>query len=116
MRQIKIFDITMMPSEAIKLIGERIAAQRLGLNWTQKELAEKAGISLRTLIRLESGEGNPGLESLVGVCCALNLTNRFNILLPEVQMTPQHILEGEKTRERARKRGAAKEWKWGGEE
>lgn len=115
MGHVKTFDVSMLVPEAVSLIGERIASQRLGLNWTQKELAAKAGISLRTLIRLENGEGNPALSALVAVCSALNLLNRFETLLPRVELTPEQILKGRPPRERARKSKSKSAWKWGDE-
>jgi transcriptional regulator with XRE-family HTH domain len=37
---------------------QQIAAARALLSWKREELAERAGISLRTLARFESGEGD----------------------------------------------------------
>ncbi|MBM7069036.1 helix-turn-helix domain-containing protein [Actibacterium sp. 188UL27-1] len=37
---------------------QQIAAARMLLTWTRSELANAAGISLRTLARFESGEGD----------------------------------------------------------
>jgi transcriptional regulator with XRE-family HTH domain len=40
----------------MKLLGERIRLGRRGRRWTQAELAERAGISARTVIRAENGD------------------------------------------------------------
>ena len=116
MRQINQFNVAMTVSEVVSEIGCRIAERRLGLNWTQRELAEKSGLSLSTLVRLESGIGNPRLEALVAVCTAMNLTEGFESLLPAVRATPQEIVAGVKSRRRASKSNQAKTWKWGDEE
>jgi transcriptional regulator with XRE-family HTH domain len=43
-------------------LGERIAECRGSLGWTQKQLAEKAGISVTFLSELENGHRLPGTE------------------------------------------------------
>ena len=45
------------PSEISKSLGKRLKQQRLYQNLTQVELAQKAGIGLSTVSRIESGEG-----------------------------------------------------------
>ena len=44
--------------------GERLKELRTGLNYTQKELAEKTGLTLRTIQRIEKNEVKPSLYSL----------------------------------------------------
>ena len=44
--------------------GERLKELRTGLNYTQKELAEKTGLTLRTIQRIENNEVKPSLYSL----------------------------------------------------
>ena len=48
-----------------KTLGTRIRDERLKLNLTQEELAEKANISPSYMGRIERGERNPTLENLV---------------------------------------------------
>ena len=45
-------------------IGERLKDLRTGLNYSQKELSEKAGLTLRTIQRIENNEVKPSLYSL----------------------------------------------------
>jgi transcriptional regulator with XRE-family HTH domain len=45
-------------------IGERLKELRTGLNYSQKELSEKAGLTLRTIQRIENNEVKPSLYSL----------------------------------------------------
>src|SRR4051794_16752743 len=42
--------------EAVQLLGELIRISRRGRGWTQVELAERAGISRRTLQKIERGD------------------------------------------------------------
>lgn len=55
------------------VINETIKARRLGLNVTQEMLSELSGVSLRTLKKLESGQGNPTLRTLQKVAGVLGL-------------------------------------------
>jgi len=45
--------------DAIQLLGEQISIGRRERRWTQADLAERAGISVRTLNRVEHGD--PGV-------------------------------------------------------
>ena len=44
--------------------GERLKELRASLNCSQKELAEKTGLTLRTIQRIENNEVKPSLYSL----------------------------------------------------
>lgn len=43
-------------TEAAELLGEQIRAARRGRRWSQRELAERAGITPGTLIKIERGD------------------------------------------------------------
>lgn len=43
------------------------------LNITQQELSEISGISLRTIIKIENGKGNPSLETLSQIADVLGM-------------------------------------------
>ena len=100
-------------------IGSRLAAVRLSRNQTQAQLAQEAGVSLRTLTRLESGEVATQLSGFVRVCRALALLGLVDGLLPEPAPSPLALvkLHG-RSRKRASTAGpwgrhAAKAWTWG---
>ncbi|MEM6355730.1 MAG: helix-turn-helix transcriptional regulator [Pseudomonadota bacterium] len=40
------------------IVRQQIAAARALLGWSRQDLAERAGVSLRTLARFEGGEGD----------------------------------------------------------
>ena len=44
--------------------GERLKAYRTSLNYSQKELSEQTGLTLRTIQRIENDEVKPSLHSL----------------------------------------------------
>ena len=100
----------------LREIGERLARVRLERNLKQADLARQAGVSKRTLERIEAG-GATQLVNLVRVCRALDLVERFEALIPEPVISPVAQL---KLQGKARKRAAsvadtkpAGKWQWG---
>lgn len=96
-------------------IGERLAAQRLSRNLTQRDLSAAAGISLATLKRLEAGE-NVSLDTLVRVMGALDLEGRLDALLPPADVRPvDRVRPAGVERKRATTRPAPQlaPWVWG---
>jgi transcriptional regulator with XRE-family HTH domain len=101
-------------------LGERLAKHRLNRNLTQAELARVAGISPRTLIRLENGEPTQ-LENFLRAVIALGLEEGLDRLVPEVPDSPiQQLRRSGRTRQRATGRRKATpdeagQWSWGDE-
>lgn len=96
-------------------LGHRLAQCRLSRNIPQADLARRAGISTRTLQRLESGSST--LDTLARVLIALDLDQAVLASLPKTTLGPMDRLRG-RTRERKRagaKRDAppASTWTWG---
>lgn len=56
----------------MKVNGERVAALREGLNLNREQLAVKAGISSRTLARIENEEGPINRSTLFVLAHALD--------------------------------------------
>ena len=101
-------------------IGQRLAQHRLERNLTQAELAKEAGVSKRTLIRLEGGESTQ-LTNLIRILRALGLLANFDAFIPPPVPSPIEQLRTEgKRRKRAsrkaQKPGPDEEWKWGDED
>ena len=107
------FDVTMTEEEALREAGKRFAQIRLSRNITQLELARKAGVSKRSLERLEAGAGGLRLDVFFAVCGALGLMQGFETLVPEVQLSPQDILAKRTLPKRARRRKTADNNEWG---
>jgi len=55
-------------------VGARVRAARLGLGWSQKELAARAGVSVRYLVQVEQGTANLTLERVADLAGALSLS------------------------------------------
>lgn len=97
-------------------IGWRVERLRLERNITQTELAREAGISRRTLVRLEQGEDGIGVTTLLRVLRALGLLERVEQLVPDATPSPIQQLRSEGPK-RQRARGAKRDdvtapWSW----
>jgi len=73
-------------------LSRRLVKHRLNRNLTQVELADAAGISPRTLARLEAGEPTQ-LENFLRTLIALGLQDGLERLVPEVPESPIQQLE-----------------------
>jgi transcriptional regulator with XRE-family HTH domain len=104
-------------------IGKRLMQTRLASNLTQAQLAEQAGVSKRTVERLEAGAVATQLSGFIRVCRVLNVLERFEALIPESVPSPMAELKLRgKQRQRASGGGrgkapkpSAKKWQWGDE-
>ncbi len=99
-------------------IGIRLARLRLSRNVTQAMLAKDAGISLRTLRRLESGEPAT-LDTFLRVAVALDLGDAIVNALPTGEIRPiERASRTGSERRRARpkpRQGQDPAWTWGDE-
>jgi transcriptional regulator with XRE-family HTH domain len=108
-----------MTDEAVlKLIGARLAGLRLAHNLTQQQLAEQAGLGLRTVQRLELGVAATQLSGFIRVCRVLGLVEHFESLIPEATTSPMEQLKQQgRKRQRATGRksasGKPEKWTWG---
>ena len=97
-------------------IGYRLARLRLSRNVTQATLAEDAGISLRTLRRLEAGDPST-LDTFLRVALALDLGDAILGAIPTGQIQPiERVSRTGSERRRARPRPPGRKnpaWTWG---
>ncbi len=104
---------------ALAEVGRRIAGDRLARTMTQAQLAEAAGVSKRTIERLEDGRSIQ-FGNLIRCLRALDKLDALNQLAPETPPNPIALLERRgKTRQRARPGDAAgttRPWAWGDEQ
>lgn len=99
-------------------LGGRLARVRLERNLTQGQVAEQAGVSKRTVERLESGAVATQLSGFIRVCRVLDVLERLDALVPEPVPSPVEQL---KWRGRQRRRATstkaatspAPKWQWG---
>jgi transcriptional regulator with XRE-family HTH domain len=101
-------------------LGGRLAKIRLDRNLTQAQLATQAGVSKRTVERLETGAVATQLSGFIRVCRVLDVIERFDLLVPEPVSSPvaQLKMAGRK-RQRASTiksvKPLTKKWQWGDE-
>ncbi|MGQ0543261.1 MAG: helix-turn-helix domain-containing protein [Blastocatellia bacterium] len=113
------FDADLTDQAILKEIGERVAIVRLNQNLTQANLAEEAGLSKRTVERVEAGE-SVQTKSLIRLLRSLGLQRRLEVLLPEPVASPiaQLKLQGKKRRRASSKESRSSKrtgWSWGDE-
>jgi transcriptional regulator with XRE-family HTH domain len=84
----------------LREIGERLERRRIDTGLTQSQLAEQAGISKRTVERIEAGHSTD-FVLLLRLLRVLKLTELLEQLLPNEPQSPLALL---KSRGRARKR------------
>lgn len=63
-----------MRSELLQQLGARVRVARQGLGLSQRELCARAGVSARSLVQVEAGEGNPSIDRLADIAQALGLS------------------------------------------
>ena len=105
-------------------LGARLCRRRLDLGWAQAELASRAGVSKRTVERIEAGASTQ-LGNWIRVLRAMGQIEAMEALLPEAGPRPMEML-GRRKQERQRVspnrgegigRGQPQEpWIWGDED
>ncbi|MHC1481705.1 helix-turn-helix domain-containing protein [Frateuria aurantia] len=102
----------------LRALGQRLARIRLAANITQADLARQAGVSARSIKRLEAGD-NTSLDTLIRVLAALQLGGRLLQALPDPDVRPvERVRLKGRERQRARAQVApakATDWAWGDE-
>ncbi|HVU26315.1 MAG TPA: helix-turn-helix transcriptional regulator [Verrucomicrobiae bacterium] len=102
-------------------LGGRLTQIRLERNLTQDQLAKEAGVSKRTVQRLETGAVATQLSGFIRVCRVLDVIERFDLLIPEPVPSPvaQLKVAGRKRQRASTAKKAtkpsAKKWQWGDE-
>ncbi len=62
------------PNSLSGKIGERIETLRKRQGWTSQELADRSGLGLNTIVRIERGEGSPTIRTLEAITETLRIT------------------------------------------
>ena len=112
-------DFSVATSDQIEAaLCKRLENIRLSRNITQHQLAEEAGVSTRTIRRLEKGQG-VSLDTFIRVLSALRIQPSLENLLPDPTVRPIERV-GLRTGERKRARPVpvsqeCPAWSWGDE-
>ena len=112
-------DFSMATSEQIRAsLCRQMQNIRLARNVTQAQLARESGVSLRTIKKLEEGQGVT-LDTFIRVLIALKLQSNLKTLLPDPTVRPIERVNNHGTeRKRARPVRPTHEdspWTWGDE-
>lgn len=106
--------------EILTELGIRIRQQRIKLNLTQAQFARRCGISLSTLVRIESGEDSK-ISNHIKILDGLKMTANLDLLITETQPDYKAMYTGKRERMRVKHTKAPKntqkpKWKWGEDE
>ena len=108
---------TLMTDEAIlSELGRRLARRRIDSQITKAELAHRAGISKRTVERIEAG-ASAQMASLIRIFRVLDLMPALDRFLPPAGPRPMDLVKAKgKTRKRvssgSKARSSDKPWTW----
>jgi len=64
----------------IEALGQRLRAARLRRSMTQEVMAERVGVSVPTIAKLESGEPSTSLATMLRVLTALGLADDIDLI------------------------------------
>ncbi len=95
-------------SEAARLLGSRLRVHRVALGISQQDAAALCEVDLANYGRLERGDANPTLETIVHVCATLQIDPAELLAgLAPVKREPKRrkYTVGEFLREKERARG-----------
>jgi len=87
------------PEELQALLGRRLQSLRLSRNFSQRDLADRAGVSLRAIHNLESGAGST-IGTFLRSLKALNATDTIETLLPQPRISPLALLHNDNEKPR----------------
>ncbi len=110
-------DFTVAASDRIEAaLCKRLESIRISRNITQVQLAMTAGVSPRTIGRLEKGQG-VSMDTFIRVLTALGIQQNLEVLLPDPTVRPiERVDIGGAERKRARPGSSSDDrapWSWG---
>lgn len=99
----------------LKELGERLKQYRIAKGFSQQELEERSGVSVKSISRLEQGCSSIQLENFIKLLVALDLENNIDLLIPDQTKRPSYYI-APKIPQRVHKRKDSKsDFKWGDE-
>lgn len=94
----------MNTEQALSEIGTRLKRRRLNMDRSQKEIADRAGIGINSVARLEDGKGAT-LANFIRVLNALEALDSLDAFLPAPVISPIQLakLQGKLRQKASRK-------------
>lgn len=74
----------------LQRLGSRIRDYRVRMEMTQGDLAEKSGVSMGTVVRLEHGD-TVSVLLLISILRTLGVLENIENLLPELSISPMQM-------------------------
>ena len=101
------------PAAIAAELGARLKQARLNIDLTQEQVAQKAGLTRKAMIKAEKGDAK--LDVLVAILQALGLTEQLARFIPEQPISPVQLakLSG---KQRQRSSGKVRDKKKGNEQ
>jgi transcriptional regulator with XRE-family HTH domain len=86
-------------SDIIRQLGKKFSVYRKRMKVTQKEVAEKSGLSIFTISSFENGSSvGITLASFLKLLRSIDCLEEIDKLLPELPMSPRVIFEKSKNK------------------
>ena len=83
--------------DIVTLLCQRLKEYRLAARMSQREMAEKSGVSLATISHFEQGVSrNITLNNFISLLRVLGLEQRLSDLLPELPVPPMALKQMDK--------------------
>lgn len=90
------YSINKLPYDILKSTAKNVSELRKENNWTQKDLAEKSGVSYGSIKRFER-IGKISFESLLKIAEAFNRLEEFeSLLIPKGSKRIEKLFESQK--------------------
>ena len=110
-------DFTVATSNQIETaLCKQLESIRLSRNITQLQLAEESGISLRTIGRMEKGQG-VSIDTFIRVLTALGIQQNLETLLPDPTIRPIDRIDIDGSERKRARPGPSIDkpipWSWG---
>jgi Predicted transcriptional regulators len=83
---------SMSNAAIVEVLGGRIKEYRLRKRYTRQALAERAGVSLFTLAKIEKGQP-VSVSMIIPVLRALRLLDNLELLLPDLGVSPIEMMK-----------------------
>lgn len=83
---------TLSDQAVLEELGRRLGRRRLDMQLTQADVAEQAGVSKRTVERMEAGAAGQTL-SLIRILRVLDLLKGLEQFIPETGPSPMELLK-----------------------
>ncbi len=79
-------------NQILERLAKRLKDYRIRKSYTQKELAEKSGVSLASIQKIEQGK-SVSFNLMLAVLRSLRLLNNLEALVPDVSISPIELLK-----------------------